>query len=65
MVKRTSEDQPREVYDHSDHSDLRILIEQADDVEIMMADSDPSDIEVEDSEDELWLNFKGSVMIIF
>ncbi len=51
MVKRNSEDQPKAVYDHSD---LRILIGQADnDVDIMKVDSNPSDIDFDSSEDEL------------
>ncbi len=51
MVKRSSEDQPKAVYDHSD---LRILIGRADnDTNIMRVDSDSSDIDFDGSEDEL------------
>ncbi len=51
MVKRSSEDQPRAVYDHSD---LRILTGLADnDTDIMRVESDSSDIDFDDSENEL------------
>ncbi len=51
MVKRTSEDQPKAVYDHSD---LRTLTGQSDnDRDITRSDTDSSDIEFDGSEDEL------------